>query len=73
MPSLTSKNKINHTDLPVLVGQSVTVRSNVDNSEKRGIVGFYDSVKNYVRVDFNRSSFWVQTVVNDASQYVYIQ
>jgi len=64
--------KITHTALPTVIGQAVTIRSNVDNSEKRGVVAYFDAAKNAVRVDRNRSSFWV-FAVNSASEYVFIQ
>ena len=73
MPSLPQpKAKITHADLPTLIGQPIVVRSNVDNSEKRGVIGAYDAVHNVVRVDVNRSHFFANTV-NQSTEYVYMQ
>mgnify|MGYP007027865829 CR=1 FL=1 len=68
----TSKAKINHTDMPSLIGQAVVIRSNIDHSEKRGVIGAYDSVGGWVRIDVNRSNFWAKTT-NQPNEYVYLQ
>jgi hypothetical protein len=68
----TPKGKITHADIPTLIGQAIVVRSNSDNSEKRGVIGSYDNTKNMARVDVGRSNFWVNTV-NQATEYVYMQ
>lgn len=72
MATVSPKGKANNADLPTLINQNVVVRSNVDNSERRGTVGYFDSVKNMVRVDDGRTSFWVSTINNQAN-YIYLQ
>lgn len=59
------------SDLSLLVGHNVVIRSNVDNSEKKGVILAYDSAKNAVQVDQNKSHFW-QSCVNGANDvYIY--
>ena len=64
------QTKVNASDLPNLIGQTVIVRSNVDNSQKRGTVLAYDATKQAVQIDQNKSHFW-QSVSNSSGVYIY--
>ncbi len=62
------QKKINHSDLPSVSGQTVVIRSNVDNSEIRGVV--IATLGNFALVQQNRSQFYVP--LNPASpQYIF--
>ena len=71
MASVTPGNKINHTDMPTLIGSPVVIRSLVDFSERRGIVKAYDATSGKVRVNQGRNDFWA-SAVNKATEYVFI-
>ena len=49
--------KINHQDLPSVVGQTIVVRDNATGAEKRGVV--MSQQGNFVMVQQNRSQFYV--------------
>ena len=52
-------------DLPNQNGQRVVVRSTIDGSERRGIIGAKDTVNNKVRVDQGKGHFWQSTTANN--------
>lgn len=62
MPNTAASTKVNHADLPNLLGQSVVIRFTNDESEKRGVVSVYDSVNQKVRINQGKRHFWVPSV-----------
>jgi|HubBroStandDraft_3_1064219.scaffolds.fasta_scaffold08128_6 hypothetical protein len=56
--------KLQPSDLATQIGQKVIVRKNSDNSEIKGIVLAYDSIKQAVQIDINKSHQWVSTAAN---------
>lgn len=59
-----TQTKLQPSDLQNKIGSQVVIRENVYNSEIRGTVLAYDSVKQMVQIDVNRSHQWVSTAAN---------
>ena len=70
MASIQTKRQA--SELPSLIGSKITIRSNVDNSEKKGIIIAYDATKNSVQVDQNKSHFWVN-LTTPGNVYIYTE
>jgi len=64
-------SKVNNSDLPTLIGQRVIVRFAPNTSERRGIIGAYDSTNHKVRIDEDKTHFWVSTT-NTPDHYIFI-
>jgi hypothetical protein len=59
------------SELSTLIGHNVVIRSNVDNSEKRGTIIAYDASKNAIQVDQNKSHFWQSCVTGRDNVYIF--
>lgn len=71
MSTTQQQTKINNQDLLNLLGKNIVVRSNVDNSEKRGqVIAIAPDNKSVMVQSPGKVQFHV-SVTNDGSQYIF--
>lgn len=62
----TAQVRIQPSGLSTMIGTKIIVRKNSDNSEIRGTILAYDSVKQAVQIDINKSHQWLSTAANSS-------
>lgn len=63
--------KVNNADLQGLMGQRVRIRLAVNTHDRIGVVGAYDSVNQKIRIDQDKTHFWI-TAINTTAHSISI-
>ena len=66
----TIQKKVNTNDLPNMIGQTIVIRNNADNSERRGVILSVAADGKSVLVKENKLFFYVNTAY-DPTKYVF--
>lgn len=63
--------KVNNSDLQGLMGQRVRIRLAVNAHDRIGVVGAYDSINQKIRIDQDKTHFWI-TALNTTAHSISI-